>query len=436
MRLTPDEAVAMAIRSNLSLETARLDLDTLKRRSDLVWNQFLPDVSLSGSLSRDNEVRSTTMGPITIPGGPQWHVLGNFSVTLNLSAALFAGISAIRQEYQTGLVTFEKAKTELERDIRTAYNQMLLLQENIRLLKDSFETSARLVDLARQNYLGGLVPELTWLQARVNMENMRPQIDQAENGFKAAMSGFAIYLGLPYDTRFELIPFDGNLNFVFLDTADLISRAASGNLGIYELQQRILYLQNSRSAEALRTRTPILSLSWNYNPVFTKDPWNDSWGNRDFWQRGGSFSIALGWSLNGLFPFTKEGQGIKNLDNSIKSASIGLTQMIQATETAIYNTVLSLEQIRTSAEAQRLTVELAEQSYRLTEEAYAGGLQDQAEVQNAELALYRARVQMLEQQFNYLNKLIELEYAAGIPFGTLSTPREGSGETRGGNNEQ
>jgi hypothetical protein len=27
---------------------------------------------------------------------------------------------------------------------------------------------------------------------------------------------------------------------------------------------------------------------------------------------------------------------------------------------------------------------------------------------------------MLEQQFNYLNSLIDLEYSIGVPFGTLS----------------
>jgi len=47
-------------------------------------------------------------------------------------------------------------------------------------------------------------------------------------------------------------------------------------------------------------------------------------------------------------------------------------------------------------------------------------LQDYFQVQNAEQSLRQARVQLLEQQFNYLNGLIDLEYSTGVPFGTLS----------------
>jgi outer membrane protein TolC len=95
--------------------------------------------------------------------------------------------------------------------------------------------------------------------------------------------------------------------------------------------------------------------------------------------------------------------------------------MINGTEIEIYNTVLALERTRISAQAQAQTVDLAERSYRLTEEAYRAGLQDYFQVQNSEQSLRQARVQMLEQQFNYLNGLIDLEYSIGVPFGTLST---------------
>ena len=41
-------------------------------------------------------------------------------------------------------------------------------------------------------------------------------------------------------------------------------------------------------------------------------------------------------------------------------------------------------------------------------------------MQSAALALRQARLQLLTQQYNYLNDLIDLEYAIGVPFGTLS----------------
>jgi outer membrane protein TolC len=429
LRVSPDEAVEMAVKNNLSLESARIDLDTKKRKSDLVWNQFLPDLEVRGTLARDNTASSPTVldfpapiGPITLgQAASQWHVQGNFSATLALTSALFAGIKTIRQDYRTGLVTFEKAKIQLERDIRKAYYQMLLLEESMKVQQDGLTAAERQVAIAQANYNSGLVPELTLLQARVNRDNLKPDIEENENLYRMAMDRFAMDLGLPLGTRFELIPPEKDISFVDLDVREFISKAASGKPDILELQQQILYIKSARQAQALQLWTPNLIFAWNYAPTFTRDPWKDSWGNGDYWQKGGTFSITLQWKLNNLFPFTKEGQGLKDVDNQIRSTNIAMAQLIRGTELEIYNTILGLEKTQNSIEARNQTVELANRSYESTEAAYRAGLQDFNSVQNARDALQQARLGVVQQQFNYIQGLIDLEYSMGVPFGTLSS---------------
>jgi outer membrane protein TolC len=355
---------------------------------------------------------------------PQWHVAGSIQASLNLSVAMFENMRRLRLDYEGGLIAYEKAKLQLERDVRKAYNTMLLLQENINLMRENFEAAQRRVELARANFRAGLAPELTLLQAQVAMENMRPVIDQVENGFRLAMAQFAMFLGLPYDTPFELPPVETETDFIPLDLRDLISRASSGKPDIQELRHTILMLKSARKAQVF-SLLPTLSLSWNVTSAFIKDPWKDPWfDSKDDWRNSGGLTIALGIRLHSLLPFSTDFQGIRNLDDQIRTANIGLAQMIQGTEIEIYNTILSLEKTQISAEAQAQTVRLAERSYRLTEEAYRAGLQDLLQVQNAQLELRQARVSMLEQQFNYLNGLIDLEYSVGVPFGTLASKGE------------
>jgi outer membrane protein TolC len=435
-----DEAVELAIKNNLGLESERIALDAKRRKSDLVWNQFLPDLEFRGTLAGDNEA-STINGSQPVPlnpmlglppgtpdiygmipysvEAPRWHVQGNVSATLALTSALFAGIKTIRQDYRTGLVSFEKAKVQLERDVRKTYYQMLLLEESLTVQRDSLAAAERQVSIAQANYNSGLAPELTLLQARVNRDNLLPDIEEAENNRKLAMANFAMLLGLPYNTRFELIPLEGDISYISLDTVELISRAASGKIDILELQQQLLYLKNARTAQALQLRTPNLILGWNWTPTFIGNPWKDDWGNSDLWQKSGAFSITLQWKINNLFPFTKEGQGLKDTDNQIKAFNIGLARMIRGTELEVYNTVLSLEKTRNSIEARNQTVDLARESYNSTERAYQAGLQDSNSVQNAAEALRQARMGVVQQQFTYLLGLIDLEYAIGVPFGTL-----------------
>jgi outer membrane protein TolC len=447
-----EEAVDLAIRQNLDLKSQDVALDTKKRMRDLVWNQWLPQIDLGGTLSYANKATPVTPTSIPIPSGtgesreylgspgtwydgvsgvfvpnmpsklPQWSVAASLGITLNFSFALFEGMRAIRLDYEAGLVTREKARIQLERDVRKAYYNMLLLENQIALLEDSLANANRQVATAEANYRGGLAPRLNLLQAQVARDNLKPSIDQAENGLKLAQANFAMLLGLPYDTQFSLIPLEDRDLFIPLEVQDLIAQASQKKPDILELRAKLLTLESSRKAQAIQLYTPTLRFGWTYAPTFATgaDPWKTSWFKESSWSDKGAFSIALGFTFNNYFPFTKEGQGLKDQDNTIRTAQIGLSQMIQGTEVEVYNTVLSLEQTRATVEAQKNTVNLAEESYRLTEAAYKAGLKDSMEVQNAELELRKARIGVLEQNFTYLQGLIDLEYAIGAKFGTLS----------------
>jgi outer membrane protein TolC len=420
LRISPDEAVKRAIKNNLDMETARVDLDTRKRQSDLVWNQFLPNLDIQGKISRDNWAAKSQELGITLP---QWHVGGGFAVTLPFNFALFEGIKAINLGYEAGLAGFETARARMEREVRKMYNQILLVEANAALLQENYANTRRRAGIAEENFKAGLAPRLTWLQAQVAVENMKPTINETENNLKNLLANFALILGLPYDTELELDPITTGEFLISPDVEELISKAAAGKPDILALQKAIQASQSARKAQAIQLYTPILTFAWNVAPSFNLalDPWQESWFKGENWTKAGAFSFTLSMNLNGLFPFTKEGQGLKDTDNRLMNEKINLAKTIRETEIEIYTKVNSLEKTRTTAEAQRLTVEMAEQAYRLTEEAYRAGLQDLLEVQNAELSLNQARLQLLVQQFNYLNDLIDLEYAIGVPFGTLSS---------------
>jgi len=448
LRLSPDEAVERALRNNLGLESARAGLSTKRRASNLSWNQFIPNITVAGVFNRDNEARAMSgsmaieeiplnplfagMLPPTVPDFygvvpfsmelPQWQFAGNIQASLSISAAMFFNMKRLRLDYETGVISYEKAKLQLERDVRKAYHNLLLLQENLALIRGSFTNVERQVQMAQANYNAGLAPELTVLQARVARENMRPMIDQVENGLKLSMAQFAMFLGMDYNTEFELIPVDNaggiSSNVIPLDVSEMITKAANGKPDIQELRQTILMLKSARRAQ-IYSLTPALSLSWNNTSAYMF--WKDtSPAGIDKWSHTGAFSITFALRLHSLIPWSGDFQGIYNMDDQIKTATIGLAQMINGTEIEVYNTVLSLQRTQLNTQAQAETVRLAEQSYRLTEQAYRAGLQDYFQVQNAEQSLRQSRVQLLEQQFNYLNGLIDLEYSIGVPFGTLS----------------
>ncbi|MDR1307429.1 MAG: TolC family protein [Treponema sp.] len=432
--ISPDRAVEMAVENNLGLRRAQVENEAKRRAAQTPWNVFIPTVELSGTLGRLNKERQISgVEPVPLPlspgiygvipysvDAPQWNLSAALSATLNLNIGTFVGMKKTIEEYHAGLVSVEKAKLQLERDVRKAYYSMLLAKEQIALLRESYRNADNRVTMAQANYRAGLIPEVSLLQAQVARENMKPQIDEAESNYRMSMASFAMFLGLPYDTEFELADLSGNVEYVTLEASDLVSKAASGKPDIEELRRSLASLKAQKSALFFNLYTPTLSLGFTMDPTFGGDPLKDSWFNGSRWeQQSGMFRITLGWRLNALLPFTTEYQSYRAMGDGVKALELGLSQAIQGTETEVYNLILQLEKTRTTAEAQRLTVELADRTLRLSETAYRNGLKEFLDVQNDELALRQARLGALQQNYTYLMGLLDLEYAIGVPFGSL-----------------
>jgi outer membrane protein TolC len=436
-KLTMDQAVRLAIEHNLSLSNTKRDLGTKQRKADTAWNVFIPTVDLSGTLARMNEASTVSglapyklVNPMDPTSGfsvmpfskelPQWSLSSRLSASLTLNVALFEGIKNVRMDYENGQISYEKARAQLERDVRKSYLQILLLKENIGLLKENLAAAERRLETARANYRSGLVPELTVLQAQVGVENLRPSIKDLENSLQMAIESLAMNLGLPHGTKLDLesvkVP-----EAVDLEMEDLIQRAVKGKPDLEELRRSILLLQSTKRANFYQLYTPSLSLGWTFDPTFQKDPLKENWFNGDDWkQRSGMFSITLAWRLNSLLPISREAQGLADLDDTIEKMNTNLALAVRGTETEVYSIILKLQKSQQSMGALQLNVDLAKRAYGLTEDAYRAGLKDVMEVTNADLDLRKAQLEVLKEQFNYMTGLLDLEYAIGVPFGTLT----------------
>ena len=133
LRISPDEAVERALKNNLSLASARVTNETKRRASNLSWNQFIPGVTIVGSLSADNGrvTNATPSSQITrqypemaaipdLPANIDMNVLnsslfvgGQIRASLDLSLAMFENMKRLKLDYETGIIAYEKAKLQL-----------------------------------------------------------------------------------------------------------------------------------------------------------------------------------------------------------------------------------------------------------------------------------------------------------------------------------
>lgn len=426
LRLDVDKAVEMALSNNLSLHSTRIDVDAKKRKVDTAWNVFVPTVDVGGTLGRWNTEKSTIaptsappfFGFVPLPG---WTMSGRLSAELTINAALFEGLKSTRLDYESGLLTYEQAKRNIELKVRKGYFEILLLKENISIMQENLLAAEKREELAIQNYRAGLQPELTVLQARVAAANLKPMLAEMSNTLDAAIAMYVLNLGLPRNTRLEfesiIIP-----EFVNLDAEALRQEATNKRSDLLEIRLKLRQTESAKKITNYELKTPSLLLSWMFDPSFAGDPWKDSWIENDWNQSSGRFSATLAFRLNGLLPFAsgKLGKTLTEFDEAKEQLSIALALTARGMETEVDSLVQKLEKSRRSVGALALNVELAERAYRLSEEAYKAGAKDLLDVQNAELELRKAQYEVLREKFNYITGLIDLEYAIGVPFGTLS----------------
>lgn len=414
LKLDAARAVELALENNLGLRSGRIDVTARKRKVDTATNVFIPTVDVGGTLGRWNEEKG-----FGYPD-PYWTLSGSLQAQLVLNIALFEGMRNLQIEYEAGRIGYEQARVQLERDVRKSYFNILLLKENISLMEENIIAAERRVKQAQDNYRAGLAPELSVLQARVASENLKPALEEMRNGLDASLAVFAMNLGLPRGSRLELentAPPD----FVELDADSLLAKAPMDRLDVRSLLTSLKLMESARKLTEYQLYTPTIILGWTYDPAIQGNPWRRPWYDNDEWkQSSGMFRATISYKLNGLLPFSREALGLTDLDENREKLNIALAQTIRGMETEVDSLVQKLEKSRRSVGTLALNVELAERAYRLSEEAYQAGAKDLLDVQNSELELRKARLEVLKEKFNYHTGLLDLEYAIGVPFGTLT----------------
>ena len=436
--LTVDDAVAYALENNKSLKSAAIDLEMKKRAKMYSWNTFLPSLGVSATASRTTEnstydtIRSTIISEARLgaleKGGSfpsskydlavseagfsdeeklHWAVIApNISAQWNFNLAMIESIRAAKASYEAGEISWEQTSKEMEVNVKKMFYGLLLQEESLNIQRDKLNNAKARYEQASINYKNGLVPELSVLNSQVNYENQKPEVLSAEQSFKQQKDMFVFLLGLPFGTDIEL---KGTVDskFVEVNADELVSKYLENNDEVRSLKKNIELLNISLNASRFSTFTPSLSVNYGFQPiVYAGGEWNSLGDATD----NGSLSFTLVYSnLLDMLPFSANMQKMKDTKQQIAQAELGLEQLVQNTEIEIHTLVDNLYKCQANIEAMMRNVELARKAYNSTLRAYNNGTQELLEVRDSENSLNQARLGLMNEKFNYISALLDLE---------------------------
>lgn len=428
--LTVDDAVNYALKNNQSLKSAAIDLEIKKRANSNSWNTFLPTVGVSGTAARTTDIDSTlqsangslqmmnligTLHPESrIPASSlyedeeklHWAVVGNVGVSWAFNLAMVSQIQIAKKQYESGLISYDTSCTKMEMNIRKLFYGLLIQQENLKINKDSLANAKARYEQAEINYRNGLTPELQVLNSQVTYENKKPDVLKAENQLSQSFDTFAFLLGLPYGTKIELKG-DINPEDVIVDASELVNDYISSSNEILSMKKTIEIAKLGLNAKKLSVFTPSLAVNYSYNPLFYSF---GEWKSGSDISDNGSLSLTIAFSdVLSWLPWSSASQGIKDIKQQIAQAELGYEQLVNNAEVEIHKLVDNLEVAKVNIQSMEANVALAQKAYTSTLRAFNNGTQEWLSVRESDASLQQARLGLMNEKFNYISAVLDLE---------------------------
>lgn len=429
--LTVDQAVEFAKENSKTLKSAEIDLEMKKRASQYSWNVFLPSLQGSFTAARSTDIQSALsqangmgqMGdaigalsaavlkkpytpsfkPIQESEKAHWALVGDISASLNLNAAYISKIRAAKADFEGGKITWEQSQKETLLNIRKLFYGLLLQQESLEVKRASMENARQRASQAEANYRNGLIPELRLLNAQVTYENQKPEFESAQQALSQQMDAFAFLVGLPVGTKIQL---EGSIEPVFVNVTseDLLEKYPDNSLEIRSLQSKIDSLKLSLSALNLSAFTPSLALSYNYQPMRSLMLDSNKWTDQ------GKFSATLVWNITNMLPFSASRQQASDVKDNLRKLELTLETLKENQKLKVKKAVDTLNQAREQIDSMGRNITLAQRAYDSSARSYRNGTTELLDLRDSESQLNQAKLGQLNQKFNYISALMDLEY--------------------------
>jgi outer membrane protein len=414
--LTLEQAVRLALANNRDLTMSKLEVDKAESQVSEALGMALPKLDLQASYTRAlkkpvfylPDFQNPSSGriiPIEIGSTHQFDMTLTAEQTL-FNSAVFIGMGTAHIYLDVTREMYRAKRAETVAGVRKAYYGVLVSSAVLDMMRENLKNAEENLQNVQVLAGQGLVSEYDQLRAEVGLENIRPEVIKAENGYRLSLNNLKISIGTPYE---EDIAIRGTLEFAPVDRAVIDSAIAA------VLRENPSLLALRRQAEV---NDAIVSVQRaDYLPKLS------AFGNYQYTAQNNMFRVSLadfiGSSVVGLRLSMNVFNGLQT-NARVEQAKIELQksrELIVETENSLQTSVESilfqLKRAQERVEAQRRTVEQAEKGYRIATTRFTTGSGTQLEVRDAQLALTQARVNRIEAVYDYLVASADLDQVLG-----------------------
>ena len=403
--LTVGDAVQTAVAQNVTIKRNQITVQAGKRAKDHSWNSISPTLSAGAGLTKPNDVSNYTY---------DWTGYASAAVSVSFSPSLFTSIRTAQLNYESDLITYEEACRSVELSVRSAFYGLLYEQENLALQERNLETAKQQYETNLSKYQSGRISQLDVLTAQVTYEKLKPTVESAEITLKNDMESFKQVLNIDLNTDITL---SGSLDDVLsLGTVSLgtakIEELVEKSSSVATLEKELEIAETALTASRFSAYGPTVTGGWTYKPTVTDKTTGDP---SDY----GTLSLAVSIPLDGCLPWSEKADAVATANDSVQDLKLQLQNEKTTVQVDIQNYLRQVQQVQTTITSLKANIDLAQQTYDMTLEAYNHGTKDLLSLQTASDSLLEAKVSLKSEAYTLIKAVLNLENTAGVQFGTL-----------------
>jgi outer membrane protein len=405
------KAIEMATEHNPNIQQAQIGVQIANQRLREARGSRLPEVFLNTQYIRNFQrpvffLPDMGEGPFAGGGVIEAGFDNSYMATLQGSIPVFnqqVFVSTDIAQLSANLSETDVAiqQNEITSDVRATFFNALLAWESIQALEEGLRNAESNLANIRDLYSQGLVPEYDVIRAEVSVENLKPGISRARNAFVATMNQLKLLAGIPVDQPVRLV---GRL-------MDYYRQVENPNIMQYMLNRHPNIVQMDQQAELVERQIdlekaayyPSLSLFGNYQLQAQANDFNFGdyrWVN----------TSAAGFSLNiPIFSGFIRRHRVNQAELELRGINIQRDHFYKSLQVQAQNLIHQIDQARMNIDAQEANIRQAERGYLIAQVSYERGAATFLDVNDAELALTQARMNLIEAINDYLIALSDFD---------------------------
>ncbi len=202
---TMEQAVAMAIKANPSIESKLLTLEKAKMDVGVAQSYFWPRVSLIGSTNRIKnyeEVQTYNSDNLT---SFNWNKGVRVSLSLFMGFAHLNNLQKSRIAVEVEKAHHRQARLELMVNVQLQFLQLLKARENLKSAEGAVSRLETQLKASEAFVAEGMAPYANVLQNKTDLARARQQVIRSGNDIRNAEAQLNRYLGLPSSQRIRYV---------------------------------------------------------------------------------------------------------------------------------------------------------------------------------------------------------------------------------------